>query len=387
MTDLRTVAHLRTYRERAGLSQAALAERVSVSRQALVAIEAGRQVPSTSLALLLARTLGCAVEDLFELRGGGLPVVLAPLPAWAADVPAARGATRVAVGRVDDAWVAHRLIDDTSGPADGLLLAPVLGDAGRVELLTDERDVERHALVAGCAPLLGALASRVVRRHRDARATFLPANSERALELLQGGLVHVAGLHLAAGDALDAHEALVRARFPARGLLLVHLARWRVGLAVARGNPKGVRAPADLLRCDVRFAAREAGAGTTRLLRRLLADAGATQPAPGAGPTASDHAAVAELVRGGGADAGITIESAALTAGLDFVPLVEERFDLVVMRDHLALPPVARFLELLDDPAVRAETVRVVGYDGAQMGRSTTIDGRAAGTAARASAS
>lgn len=378
MTDLRTVAHLRAHRERAGLSQTSLAERASVSRQALAAIEAGRQVPSTSLALVLARVLGCAVEDLFELRTDGLPVAVAPLPTWATDVPAARGATRVAVGRVGDAWVAHRLIDDAGVPADGLLIEAPLGGVGRVELLVEERDVERHALVAGCAPLLGALAARVGRRHRDVRATFLSANSERALELLGAGLVHVAGLHLAADDAPDAHEALVRARLPGRDLRLVHLTRWRVGLAVARGNAKGIRTPADLLRPDVRFVAREDGAGTTRLLRRLLAGSGAAAPEPGAGPTAADHAAVAELVRGGGADAGVTIESAALAAGLDFVGLVEERFDLVVLRDHLALPPVARFLELLDDAAVRAETARLPGYDGAQMGRTTTIEARTA---------
>jgi len=374
VTDVRTLTHLRGHRERAGLSQTALAERVGVSRQALVAIEAGRQVPSTGLALRLARALGRSVEDLFELSdGGGLAVALAPPPAWSAAVSSARRATRVAVGQVGDRFVAHRLADEAPAAADGLLSDAAPGERARVELLTDVREIERNVLVAGCAPLLGVLAQRVGRRHRDARATFLRANSERALDLLADGFVHVAGLHLGAEDGPDVHAALVRERFPGRDMLLVHLARWRVGAAIARGNPRGVRRPTDLLRPDVRFVAREEGAGVTRLLGRLLAGDGAADRVPRRGPLATDHAAVAEVVRCGGADAGVTIESAALAAGLDFLPWVEERFDLVVAREQAALPHVATLLESLDDPAFRAETARLPGYDGALMGRVSAV--------------
>jgi putative transcriptional regulator len=58
---------LKTHRDRLGLSQQALADLVGVSRQAVISIEAGRQVPSTSLGLRLARALRCGVEDLFKL--------------------------------------------------------------------------------------------------------------------------------------------------------------------------------------------------------------------------------------------------------------------------------------------------------------------------------
>jgi putative transcriptional regulator len=54
-----------------GLSQQALAERVGVSRQAVLSIEAGRQVPSTALALQLAHTVGRSVEDLFACPSCG----------------------------------------------------------------------------------------------------------------------------------------------------------------------------------------------------------------------------------------------------------------------------------------------------------------------------
>ena len=63
--------HLRRFRfDRQELSQAQLAEKVSVTRQTIIAIERGDYSPSVKLALLLARTLNTTVERLFELEAG-----------------------------------------------------------------------------------------------------------------------------------------------------------------------------------------------------------------------------------------------------------------------------------------------------------------------------
>ncbi|HJK94830.1 MAG TPA: substrate-binding domain-containing protein [Polyangiaceae bacterium LLY-WYZ-15_(1-7)] len=361
---------LRRRRAALGLSQAALAERVGVSRQALSAIEAGRQVPSTALALQLARALGCGVDDLFALPGG--PVLHARLAAEA------RPGARLTLGRVDGAWVAHPCPGDRA--ADGALLGPASPDAGppgaaTVELHDDPSGAEANALVGGCAPLLGVLAERLGRRYRDARATWVAADSGRALDLLGRGLLHVAGLHLAAASDLEVHAAAACAAFPDEPVELVHLARWRQGLVVAPGNPLGIRGPADLLRPDVRCARRAPGAGAQRLLERALAEVGGALPPADAAraPVAADHAEVAHLVRWGVVDAGVAIEGAALEAGLDFLPLAEERFDLVVPRARLDAPPVARFLALLDAPAFRAEAARFPGYDLARAGHASTV--------------
>jgi putative molybdopterin biosynthesis protein len=374
VAETRTITTLRTFRERAGLSQAALAERIGLSRQAVVAIESGRQVPSTAVALLLARTLGQSVEELFQLGpGSGSAVRVAPAPPGSVERPQRARPTRVALARIGDDVVAHRLPADASDAADALLTELPTGAPDRIEFLADPSALERNVLVAGCAPLLGVLAQRVGRRHGEVRGTFLSANSERALILLGGDYVHIAGMHLGAEEGGDDHAALVRERFPGREMLLVHLVRWRVGLAVAAGNPLDIRHEGDLLRPDVRFVAREAGAGTTTLLRRRLAALGASLPNPATGVVATSHGAVAEFVRSGGVDAGVTIESAALAAGLDFVPWLEERFDLVMPREHAALPSVARFLETLAEPAFRAEVGALPGYDGFHMGRVHTI--------------
>jgi putative transcriptional regulator len=68
MGDARLGSHLKEVRTTAGLTQAELAERAGVSRKTINTVENGVFVPSTTLALLLARTLGVTVEALFYLK-------------------------------------------------------------------------------------------------------------------------------------------------------------------------------------------------------------------------------------------------------------------------------------------------------------------------------
>ena len=58
---------LRELRNKAGLSQEKLAEKVSVTRQTIISIENGRYVPSLELALKFAKQFECKVEDLFGI--------------------------------------------------------------------------------------------------------------------------------------------------------------------------------------------------------------------------------------------------------------------------------------------------------------------------------
>lgn len=360
--------HVRRRRADRGLSQAELADRVGLSRQAIVAIEAGRQVPSTLVALKLARTLACRVEDLFELaHGPRLSASLAP------DTQAAAGA-RLALGRVDGVWAAHP-IELGDRPGDGLLVGAGQPEAGgaTVEPLWDLPALERNVLVAGCAPLLGVLTGCLARRDRSARATWIPANSTRALDLLAQGLVHVAGLHLVDSQLPGGHAEIVRAHLPQQAATIVNLTRWRQGFAVARGNPLAIRDVRDLLRPDVRFARRDPGAGAQKLVQRLLAASGLEHALSQRGPLVAGHDEVARLIRLGVADVGVTIEAAALAEGLDFVPLSEERFDLVVPRARLEAQPVAQLLDLIGRPAFQSDARRIAGYDLSTAGHAATV--------------
>src|SRR5215468_4891063 len=102
---------VRKLRQEAGLQQQELAGRVGVSRQTLSAIEAGATVPSTALALDLARVLGCRVEDLFSLAGRDRPLPVTIAPGIAPGPALARG-SRVRLGWVRGRWLAHGLAGD-----------------------------------------------------------------------------------------------------------------------------------------------------------------------------------------------------------------------------------------------------------------------------------
>ena len=100
---------------------------------------------------------------------------------------------------------------------------------------------------------------------------------------------------------------------------------------------------------------RNPGSGTRILLDRLLEEARPT----GYTSQARTHNAVAAAVAQGRADWGLAIRPVAASYGLGFLPLQDERYDFVVPRDRLGRAPVKRFLELLQDPEVRASLARL----------------------------
>lgn len=366
MSEPRFENQLKRRRKQARLSQNALADKVGVSRQAILAIEAGRNIPSTRLALRIAYALGCGIEDIFRLAAdSGINARLAP------SGPADPGGSRVALGRIRDRWVAHRMPAHGTSAADGIIASEGNGPDVIVRPLGTTAQLGQNVLVAGCAPLLGALAHRVDRRFSDARVTWLPAGNRRAMKLLRDGLVHVAGLHLSRDDGDTVAEA--RRALPDRQLVVANLTSWRQGIVVRAGNPLGIGGGADLVREGLRVVRREAGSGAHDLAARVTEAAGARVPDDD-GPLAADHREVARLVRSGSADAGVAIEGVALAEGLDFVPLAEERFDLVVAADIASEEPASRLLETLDDPDFRAELEQLPGYDGSLTGQVTTVE-------------
>ena len=342
MSTVQNIVHVRRIRTARGVSQKELAARVGISRQSLVAVEAGRQSPSTTVALGLARALGCRVEDLFELgHAADMAVTLAQrgLPAG-----------RVAVGQVGERWVAHGVSPAQYRGADAVIVSAE-GLRGVARPRVGEASLRRNVLISGCAPVLATLAGHV---GEESDVRWIPSGSGRALELLSEGLVHVAGVHYREGNA-----QAVRARFPGQRMLLVNLVSWRQGLVMGPNNPHQL-APGDLARAGLRVARRELGAGARSLMQETLR-AGGVDVEP-AGPLCRGHLDVARAVATGAADVGVTIEAAAAAFGLEFHPLSEERFDLCMPMSSTQLVPLRRALDALDSRAFRAEAEAFGGY-------------------------
>jgi molybdate-binding protein/DNA-binding XRE family transcriptional regulator len=349
---------LRLARQARGLSQQQLAGVAGVTRQAVSAVESGHSDPSLRVALALARALGVTVEELFGPGELGDPVLAQPVA-----TPGGPG-SRVALATVGDRFVALPLHADMAarvgfGPAGGLVAGPAPGAGGQLPVrpIGPPRPT---VVVAGCDPALPLLETPLARLDPPLSFTWWPCGSGEALRLAAAGLVHAAGVHRT--DLEDGTED----RIPG-GAEVVGFASWREGLAVRPGT--AVRGLGDVARQGLRLVNREPGAQARALLdRERLRLRLAPADLPGYDTLASGHLQVAAAIAGGLADAGVSSEPAALAYGLDFVPLAQERFDLLLPAKHAASREVQGLLKVLTSPWLLAELASLPGYDAACCG-------------------
>lgn len=146
------------------------------------------------------------------------------------------------------------------------------------------------------------------------------------------------------------------------------------GLIVAKGNPRDLQSLADLSTRQARFANRALGTGTRVVLDELLVQAGlTTADINGYTHTEPSHAAVAHAVAAGQVDAGLGIAVAAERAGLDFVPLAQERYHLVCLKSVLPQPGIQALLHLLKTPAWQTQVTAIAGHTASQSGEVLSL--------------
>jgi molybdate-binding protein/DNA-binding XRE family transcriptional regulator len=364
-------------RAAAGLRQQDLAARAGISRQSLSVLEAGRSVPSAAVALRLARALGCKVEELFWVDDGRTSITAEVADDdLGATTTAAGAGTRVVLASIAGRWVAHQLAAGEPGSfltaADGVVSGRGrgAGSSARVAPLGDLATARDSLLLAGCAPAFGILAARAGAGSARERVVWLERSSGAALDLLSRSQVHVAGAHLYDEDAHEFNVPFVQRQLPGRSLLIFNLARWEAGLVVAPGNPRRIRGVRDLLRPDVSFIGRQSGAAAQDLVDRLLRREGVRAGGfPRARLTARGHMEVARLVALGVADAGVSLPAVARAHGLDFIPLAEERFDLVLAKELARDARAVRLLDTLSGRSFRRELESLGGHVAREAGK------------------
>lgn len=353
------VIHLQTHRERCGLSRSELAERTGLSRQSIHSIEQGKYIPSTLVALQLAQALKCTVEDLFQLVSPEWPVAL-----WASEKEAHSGA-QVRVAKVGNRLVAHPL----TGPERFLHTTDALVQevkAGQVQLspVTSPELWNHTLMLAGCDPAFALLQQ----TGPEQRIQTVHATSLEGLALLKAGQVHAAGIHLYDPESQTFNLPFLE-KWGLQDCMVVSLWTWQQGLLVAIGNPLQIQSLKDLTRPEVRLVQRQSSAGSRILLDALLREAQLEQGQIRVSSTeAQSHLEVAQQVLSGQADVGLALQAVAEGAGLDFIPLVQERFDLVVAPQHQNHPVLQKLLLHLKSPVLRQSVQALGGYDPFQAG-------------------
>ena len=199
----------------------------------------------------------------------------------------------------------------------------------------------------------------------------LPVGSLDGLVNLRQGLCQVSGAHLLDKSG-EYNTPFVRHLFPDRTMDLITLAYRTQGLMLPPGNPKGVRGAADLARAGLRFINRNPGSGTRLWLDKELERLGIPpETVNGYDHVVNTHTECGRMIANGQADAALGLQASAQQFNLDFIPLFEERYDLVLPREqeHTLAP----LLEHIQTAAFRRDLSALTGYNTSHSGEQISL--------------
>ena len=234
-------------------------------------------------------------------------------------------------------------------------------------LLTPKQNEPPELIIAGQDVVLDILANYLQQEGVNAGRTYL-SGFEGLLALYQEH-IHVAACHLFDGE--DYNASFVRSLMPGVPAVLVNLSYRTMGFYVRKGNPKQVAGWQDLSREDITVLNRRVGSSARIALDLKLKELGIS-PArlPGYDRIMSSHLTMAAAIAAGDADLALGTERISRQIeGIDFIPLMRERFDLVIKKEMLEAQPVRKLLGILNSPVFRREVAHFSGNDYRDLGK------------------
>ncbi|MBF0451556.1 MAG: molybdopterin biosynthesis protein [Candidatus Magnetomorum sp.] len=267
---------------------------------------------------------------------------------------------RVKLGKVGDTVLASALprgagAITTFTQADGIIRIPRHSEGLKsqdivyAELLHPEMSIENTIMLVGSHDnSLDILSDCICQKYPGIKLASTHVGSLGGLLALKRGSCHMAGSHL-----LDAEDGSYNVRYIQKYLnntpvKCMHLVMREQGMIVLPGNPKNIKSIKDLKRNDVRLINRQAGSGTRVLLDYLLQKY-SIQPIDILGYDRDEytHMGVAVNVLSGMADVGIGILSAANALKMDFIPIVQEQYDLVIPTVYWDTPMIQALVSVV----------------------------------------
>lgn len=254
--------------------------------------------------------------------------------------------------------------------ANGILRIPAASEGemhGRevaIDLLAPVAQVERTLLCTGshdlCLDVLGDFLQKEEPAYPLASTHI---GSLGGIIALKQGMCHLAGSHLLDPQDGSYNTSYIRKYLEGRDIRIVTLVHRQQGFIVPKGNPKGIKTIHDLFSSDISFINRQAGSGTRVLLDyELDRNQLEGEEIRGYAQDEYTHMAVAVAVLSAKVDVGLGIKSAANALGLDFVPLVEERYDLLIPGELFETPMIQAVLAVINTPLFQQKVEGMGGY-------------------------
>ncbi len=290
---------------------------------------------------------------------------------------------RVKIGRISEKYIATPI---TRGAglmmslvrADGILRIPerMEGISAQsiveVELLKDKDELNNTIVCIGSHDnILDLLANRLRHRYPQYSLSSAHVGSTGCLLAIKRREAHLGGVHLLDEVTGEYNVPFIKKIIPDIPVYLINLVYRTQGLIVKKGNPKNIRNFEDLVRNDVVFVNRQKGSGTRLLLDKNLRELN-IDPSRIRGYENEDitHMSVASKISTGVADVGLGIFSSAKAFDLDFIPITEERYDLVIPLEFIDTPMIAALLDIIrNDMEFKKMVIELGGYDVRDMGK------------------
>ena len=237
-------------------------------------------------------------------------------------------------------------------------------------LLTPEKDEKPDLILSGQDVVLDILANYLQQEGISIARTYL--NSFEGLLSLYQDNIHVAACHLF--DGFDYNASFVRSLMPGVPAVLVNISYRTQGFYVKKGNPKNIKGWSDLGREDITVLNRRVGSSARILMDIQLKRLGiSASKVKGYDKIMKSHLTMAAAVAAGEADLAIGTERIShQIEELDFIPLLEERFDLVIKKEMLETDAVKKLMKTLQSPVFRQEIARFSGNDYRDLGKLIT---------------
>jgi putative molybdopterin biosynthesis protein len=286
---------------------------------------------------------------------------------------------RVAVGRVGEKLLAAPLargsgVITSLVRADGITIIPAgsqglsAGASVNVRLYRSPVELERTIFAIGSHDMTLDLIAQFLAEH-DRRLASANVGSQGGLVALSRREAHLAGSHLLDPETGQYNLSYIRQYLPGIPVKVVALVDRQQGLLVRKGNPKGIQSLQDLTRAELVFVNRQRGAGTRVLLDYQMGRLGiAPEAIKGYNQEEYTHLAIAAAIASGRADCGLGIAAAAQALGLDFIPLYQEHYELVIPGEFYADQLLAPLFDVLGDERFHRAVAALPGYDISRMG-------------------
>ncbi len=296
---------------------------------------------------------------------------------------------RVKLARIDDNIMAYPLsrgagVITSLQEADAFVRISALSEGLNLKedteaeiLLENNSNIDNTIIIIGSHDLmLDILRNELQTNWPEFRLASFHTGSMGGLLALKQGITHLATSHLLDVESGEYNFPYLERILNGHHLVVVNMAYRQQGFMVAKGNPKKILEIKDLMRDDVRYINRQKGSGTRVLLDYLLKESGVNPAAiQGYNQEEFTHLMVASAVANNRVDAGLGIFSAARAFELDFIPLIKERYDIIIPEKYIHNRGIIKILEIMKTGRFKEQVAQLGGYDLSECG-NILLDGK-----------